>query len=115
MDDRRKNERGPAEIEINYRTAQEFLSAYSQNISGGGVFVQTARLLALNDEVLLRFTLPGVPHRFEVPGLVVWSNPTMKSATVGMGIKFIKIPPAEAQMIDEFVKKALAPASDKKS
>ncbi len=108
MEERRKSERGPAEIEVHYRTAQEFLSAYTQNISGGGVFVQTSRLLALNEEVLLRFTLPGISHRFEIPGLVVWSNPTIRAASVGMGIKFMKIEPAEVQMIDQFVKQAVA-------
>ncbi len=116
MEERRKDERGPAVIEIQYRSAQEFLSAYTQNISGGGLFVQTSRLVSLNDEVLLRFTLPGVSHHFEVTGLVVWSNPTLK-ATVGMGIKFLKIAPAEAALIDNFVKAALAkaPATEKKA
>ncbi len=108
MEERRKSDRAPAEIEVHFRTAQEFLSAYTQNISGGGMFVKTSRLLALNEEVLLRFTLPGISHRFDIPGLVVWSNPTMRTASVGMGIKFMKVDPAEVKMIEEFVKKALA-------
>jgi len=117
MDERRKDERGPAVIEVQYRTAQEFLSAYTQNISGGGLFVQTSRLIPLNEEVLLRFTLPGVSHRFEITGLVVWCNPTLRTATVGMGIKFLKIAPAEASMIDDYIKAALSKvqATEKKS
>ncbi len=114
MEDRRKDQRGPAEIEIHYRTAQEFLSAYAQNISGGGIFIQTAKPLDLNEEVLLRFTLPGIAHQFNIPGLVVWSTPIIRASSTGIGVKFMKVAPLEAKMIEEFVKQVLAQGTEHK-
>ena len=46
----------------------------SLNISGGGIFVRTQHPLALNQVVRVRFTLPGITHKFECNGTVVWAN-----------------------------------------
>jgi type IV pilus assembly protein PilZ len=110
--ERREEPRAEVDIEVRYRTGQEFLSAYSQNISGGGIFVRTARPLPLNHRVRLRFTLPGVPHRFEVNGIVVWSNPGSGhgSFSSGMGIKLMDLDPYSKKLITEFVK-AKSPAA----
>ena len=97
--------RAEVEIEIQYRTGQEFLAAYTKNISGGGVFIRTSQPLPLNQKVELRFTLPGLDRRFEIGGLVVWVNASSRSAfPAGMGIKFSEIKPADAKTIAEFVK-----------
>ncbi len=81
MPERRDEPRVDVEIEVHYRTAQEFLAAYSRNISGGGIFLRTQQPLSLNQSVVLRFTLPGVAHPFEVHGVVVWANPvSMRSS-----------------------------------
>jgi hypothetical protein len=36
--DRRAGPRAEVELEVHYRTAQEFTAAYVRNISGGGIF-----------------------------------------------------------------------------
>ena len=116
MAERREEPRAEVDIEVRYRTAQEFLSAYSQNISGGGIFVRAAHPLPLNHSVRLRFTLPGIPHRFEVNGIVVWSNPGLSrnSLPSGMGIKLVDLDPHSRELITEFVKaKSPAAASEK--
>ncbi len=74
MAEQRQELRANVEVEVNYRTLQEFIAAYSRNISGGGVFIRTPQPQPLNQEVLLRFTLPGIARRFEVRGVVVWST-----------------------------------------
>ena len=115
MTERREDPRAEVNIEVRYRTAQEFLSAYSRNISGGGIFVRTAKPLPLNHGVHLRFTLPGISQRFEVDGIVVWSNPgvSRSSLPTGMGIKLVNLDPGSRQLIAEFVKgKAPAPARE---
>jgi len=111
MRERREQPRLEFDVEIHYRSAQEFMSAYSRNISGGGIFVRTPQPLALNQRVRLRFTLPGVPHRFEVNGIVVWSNPgsSRSSLPSGMGIKLVDLDPQSRGIIAEFVK-AKSPA-----
>lgn len=116
MPEQRKEVRTEVEIEIGYRTAQEFLSAYARNISGGGIFVQTPQLLPLNQGVRLRFTLPGISHRFDVSGIVVWSNPGSSHSSLpsGMGIKFLDIDSRSRELIAAFVKpKSPTPAAQK--
>jgi type IV pilus assembly protein PilZ len=115
MDERRDEPRADVEIEVHYRTVQEFLRAYSRNISGGGIFIKTSRPHALNQNVHLRFTLPGVDRRFEMPGIVVWENASTKgSLPAGMGIKFLEVTPGDAEIIRGFVKQVTtpSPASD---
>lgn len=106
MDDQRLDPRVEVELEVHYRTPQEFIAAYSKNISGGGIFIRTQQPLPLNQGVLLRFTLPGIAHRFEIHGVVVWANPaSVKSSfPAGMGIKFLEYDPKEREMIADFIK-----------
>lgn len=107
MDERRVDERVEVEVEVRYRTVQGFLAAYSRNISGGGLFVRTPRPQPLNQHVQLRFTLPGLDHRFEMGGVVVWTNASPRSAfPLGMGIKFLQVAPEDSDRISEYVKNA---------
>ena len=107
MDEQRDDQRADAEVEVRYRTVQEFLTAYSRNISGGGLFIRTAQPHALNQKVLVRFTLPDLDHRFEVVGIVVWSNTSPRSSfPAGMGVKFLEITPEDVKLITDFVKSA---------
>jgi len=106
MERRQELPRTEVEVEVQYQTEQEFLSAYSRNISGGGIFVWTPQPLPPNHAVRLRFSLPGIAHRFEVSGIVVWSNPGSGRSFLpsGMGIKFVDLDPRCREFIDEFVK-----------
>lgn len=112
MPNRRREPRAEVEFEVHYRTAQEFLAAYSRNISRGGIYIQTQHPLQLAQEALIRFTLPGMPHRFEVNGVVVWINfPTAHhSFPAGMGMKFLDLDPKARRLISGFIKKAQTPA-----
>jgi type IV pilus assembly protein PilZ len=119
MQDRRVDPRAEAELEVHYRTPQEFLAAYSRNISGGGIFIRTQQPLPLNQKVLVRFTLPGVEHRFEVHGVVVWANAASvrSSLPAGMGIKFLVFDASQQKMIADFIKqsRSTGPAAEQKS
>jgi len=112
MHDRRTEPRADVDVEVHYRTAQEFVSAYSRNISGGGIFIKTQHPLPLNQTVRLRFTLPGITHQFQTGGIVVWSNPVSSRSFLpfGMGIKFLDLDPKPKQIIADFVK-ANAPSA----
>ncbi len=106
MAEPRGEPRAEADFEVHYRTAQEFLSAYSRNISGGGIFIRTQQPPPLNQKVRLRFTMPGIAHPFECEGIVVWSSPVPSRGVLpsGMGIKFLDLDPESRQLIVEFVK-----------
>ena len=101
----RADPRVDVELEVQYRTAQEFTAAYAKNISGGGIFIRSQKPLPLNSEVQVRFTLPGVLHPLAVRGLVVWTNPhpSRSSFPSGMGIKFMELDPKAKEIIARFV------------
>jgi uncharacterized protein (TIGR02266 family) len=105
MDERRADQRADVELDVTYHTAQDFLTAYSRNISGGGIFVRTPQPQPLNQKVKLRFALPGVKRTLEVGGIVVWANSssTRSSFPSGMGIKFVDLTPEDQQLISDFV------------
>ena len=104
--------RADVNLEVQFRSAEDFVAAYAKKISGGGLFIQTATPLALNQAVHLRFTLPGMAEPFELKGLVVWTNPFASQAAfpTGMGIKFLELEPHQRTIIDDFVRTQLAEA-----
>lgn len=109
----RADPRVDVDLEVQYRTAQEFNAAYTKNISGGGIFIKTQQALPLNQEIHLRFTLPGISRILEVRGLVVWTNPypSRSSFPPGMGIKFMDLDPEAKKIIAGFVKEKLPAAA----
>lgn len=117
MEEKRADPRAPVELEVHYRSAQEFLTAYTVNISGGGIFIKTTEPLPLNQVVHLRFTLPGIARVFDLHGLVVWTNPqpSRSSFPSGMGIKFMNLDAESKKLIAGFVKTKLpAPSPARK-
>ena len=111
MPEQRDEPRAEVEVEVSYRSVQEFLSAYSWNISGGGIFIRTQQPLPLNRGAHLRFTLPGIDRTFMVHGLVVWTNPhpSRSSFPSGMGIKFMDLDPAAKKILADFVESKRTP------
>ena len=111
MEEKRADPRAPVELEVHYRSAQEFLTAYTVNISGGGIFIKTREPLPLNQVVHLRFTLPGIARVFNLHGLVVWTNPqpSRSSFPSGMGIKFMNLDAEGKKLIAGFGKAKLSP------
>ncbi len=107
--DRRVEPRVDVDLEVHYRTAQEFMAAYLRNISGGGLFIRSQQPLPLNREVQVRFTLPGISRPFTVRGVVVWTTPfpSRSSFPSGMGIKFLNLDPEDGKLIAGFVKEKL--------
>ena len=118
MRERRGEPRVEVDVEVNYRTAQEFLCAYARNISGGGIFVRTQHPLGLNHVVRVRFTLPGITHNFYCNGTVVWANPPSSRSALpaGMGIKLEDLDPEARTLLSDFVRTmAPSPTPDQRS
>ncbi|HEX9899910.1 MAG TPA: TIGR02266 family protein [Candidatus Methylomirabilis sp.] len=118
MRERRGEPRVEVDVEVHYRTAQEFVSAYARNVSGGGIFVRTQHPLALNQVVRVRFTLPGITHKFECNGTVVWANPPSSRSALpaGMGIKLEDLDPEARTLLSDFVRTMTpAPTPDQRS
>ncbi|MBI3003408.1 MAG: TIGR02266 family protein [candidate division NC10 bacterium] len=97
----RGSPRAPVEVQVDYETA---VADHSVNLSRSGIFVRTGEPVPRGETLTLRFHLPGVEGGFQVRGKVIWSNPEPGGTyPQGMGIRFERLPKAQAEQIAAFV------------
>ena len=79
---------------MHYQTREAFLSAYSFNLSGGGLFLCTPQPLAVGDRLRVLFTLPGGNAPFEATAQVAWLSEARLGNPYppGMGVQFVDLP-----------------------
>ena len=99
--ERRKYPRIEAKIKVTFRTIPELIEEYTRNISGGGIFLKTDRLLDPNATIDLTLQFPEELGSFEVKGKVVrlmtLSDPKEPGKHLyGAGIRFMQ---PDARMI----------------
>lgn len=108
--EKREHPRAVVKIEIEFKHTIDFVTSYMLNISKGGLFIKTDEALPLDTIVFLRFTLPGDTKLIETEGKVVWCNTKKEKGYFprGMGIKFLRLNPDDAEKIKIFVDEHLA-------
>ena len=108
--EKREHPRAVVKIEIEFKHTIDFVSSYMLNISKGGLFIKTDEALPLDTIVFLRFTLPGDTKLIETEGKVVWCNTKGGKGYFpkGMGVKFLRLNPDDAEKINKFVEKHFA-------
>ena len=79
---RRKHARKPFLMAVDYSTQDHVYKDFIQDISTGGVFIQTHMPFAVGQEVSLTFPLPDYKKHVKIVGEVV------RSTTQGVGVKF---------------------------
>lgn len=79
---RRKHVRKPFLMAVDYSTQDYVYKDFIQDISTGGVFIQTHMPFTVGQEVSLTFPLPNYQRHVKVVGEVVRSTPQ------GVGVKF---------------------------
>jgi len=104
MRDGREHTRVPLTVEMRFRTASSFLVAYSQNLSRGGVFIETEHLLPIGTRLSLRFGIGPGNETFQVEGSVTWTRARTDTQEPGMGVGFKTIDEALGAEIDRLVK-----------
>ena len=91
--DRRACFRMPALLQVSWKSAREFLEAYSANISRGGIFIATDNPPPLREIVELSLALPdGLPPvktRAEVVHLVLPAEARLRGVRAGAGLQFL--------------------------
>lgn len=100
--ERRQSDRYPTHIQVDYRSDENFLFSYIENISEMGIFIYSENPLAVGTELELRFGRDGEPP-LEVRGTVAWVNPVRGGDDInpGMGIRFENLTPeAREQIVD---------------
>ncbi len=115
---RRKSNRVPIELKVEYRKMNTFFSDYTKNISKGGTFIKTERPLPVGTEFVFKLFVPALNKPFELRGRVVWHNtPENKQnpevPESGMGIRFVYDVPDERGnfegTVEDMMRESLGP------
>lgn len=94
---RRKHVRRPFLMAVDYSTQDHVYKDFIQDISTGGVFIQTHMPFTVGQEVSLTFPLPNYQKHIKVIGEVVRSTPQ------GVGVKFKMADQDQEAMITSFL------------
>jgi uncharacterized protein (TIGR02266 family) len=107
-DSGRKDPRIPKSLSLTFKTKDSLIKAYSENASGGGIFIRTPKPLPKGERLLIKLQLPDHPDAIKIEGEVAWIR-SDKAADdkrqSGMGIKFLEINGADQQKLKECLKR----------
>lgn len=108
--ERRKHSRIDAKIKVAFQNKDEFFEEYTRNISQGGIFLKTDKLLDPNAVLEIDLRLPGAAKEMTVIGrvrrLMVVSDPEREGEHLyGVGIEFIDSGEEFNKAIKNFIKK----------
>jgi uncharacterized protein (TIGR02266 family) len=102
----RRAARVELKVEIGIDDHTNFYVGFSENVSAGGLFIATYRLLPIETEVALTFVLPNELPIF-VQGVVRWlrepEDRAQSEFPPGMGVEFSTLGEGEAARIKAYV------------
>ena len=90
QDDKRKSDREPVTLFVEYEGADDLLGDYTENLSSGGTFVATNRELPIGTQITLVLGFPGLLEPISVEGTVRWTRGPQDGSQeeAGAGIEF---------------------------
>ena len=104
--ERRATARVPVRIRIQYETADKFFQDYIQNLSTGGILVQTPNPLRVGTKLKVQFCLPDMEEPIFADAIVVHkmevgrNNPKLG----GMGIKFSELDDENKKFLEKYIR-----------
>lgn len=100
----RSEPRIPKSLSVSYKDKKSFLTAYTGNISGGGLFIKTETPLPVGEKFLLKLQLPEIPDPLKIQCMVIWANKQEENEAVGMGIKFSEMSDKDNRILQKYLK-----------
>ena len=101
----RSNSRVPLQTQVDLSSDSNVFTGFSTNLSEGGLFVATLKVLPVGTPVDLTFGLPG-KVRISVHGEVRWIreiDDRTPDVFPGLGVRFVDLSPEAAQALHRFV------------
>jgi type IV pilus assembly protein PilZ len=86
MSENREHPRAPIELKVEYRKLNSFFADYTKNISKGGTFIKTRKVLPVGTRFVFHLSVPGLAEPFAINGEVMHNLPD--GPEPGMGIRF---------------------------
>jgi uncharacterized protein (TIGR02266 family) len=105
MEERRRTPRGVLRTAITMHSTSNFFSAYTRDLSEGGLFVATPKLQPLGSQHEVEFSLPDGRAPIRAVGVVRWvrDDHEYNEGEPGMGLEFITLSDADRQRVEAFV------------
>lgn len=108
--ERRSDPRFLARIAIfNGPSLKELVTDYSVNVSTGGLFIETSKILPLGTMLMVKFKLPDIESVITCKSRVAWTNdpPNLKKPALpqGMGIQFLDLSLDDMHAIRHYIDK----------
>ena len=103
----RKDPRVPKVLSLTFKTKESLIRAYTENASGGGIFIKTPEPLNKGERLVIGLNLPEVSEPIKIEGEVAWSrteSDDIEGRPLGMGIQFIHISRSDYQKLKESMK-----------
>jgi len=102
---KRASPRLGVQVPVEFVSLKDFKAARSLDVSARGMFLRTNQIYSVGEEVLVRFSLPGVARPFKAVGRVTWSSPTdtPQGLPAGMGIQFVDLEGQGQGVIEQYV------------
>ena len=86
--ERRRSERAPVTVRIEYATVDALFSDFTRDINEGGIFVETDEQIPLDEKIELKLRLPGSRQLVHARGRVVRIQPASENTAAGIAIEF---------------------------
>lgn len=93
-------ERIPLQVLISYDKGDKPVKMFCQNLSTGGIFIETVEFVPKGTLLTINFTLPMEKESFNIDSRVVWLKQADASGPAGMGLEFENIDQATISKID---------------
>ena len=106
--ERRKTERTPLVVRVDYETVDQLFSEFARNINEGGIFIETEKPHPVGTGVRLQFRVPGSDDPVLTRGTVVHIAQGGGKETPGMGIEFDELDADARDHINELVRRLRA-------
>jgi uncharacterized protein (TIGR02266 family) len=102
--ERRRTQRAPVTVRIEYSTVDALFSDFTRNINEGGIFVETDEAIPLEEKVELKLRLPGSPEVVHARGRVVRVEPASETSAAGIAIEFDQLDSEAREAINRAVR-----------
>jgi uncharacterized protein (TIGR02266 family) len=102
--ERRRSQRAPVTVRIEYATVDALFSDFTRNINEGGIFVETEEDIPLDEKVELKLRLPGSPELVHASGRVVRVEPATATSAGGIAIEFEQLDREAREAINRAVR-----------
>jgi uncharacterized protein (TIGR02266 family) len=102
----RTEPRIPTALSLVFKERDNFVKAYTSNVSTGGLAIKTENPLPLGHQFVLKLKLPGVQEPMQIKCEVMWAHKREESTPEnppGMGVKFIEISEKDFLFLKKYI------------